>query len=39
MMLSMTTGWALLVVAGMLEGVWAPGLKCSAGFTKMAPQS
>ena len=31
------TAWALLVVAGLLEIVWALGLKYSDGFTKPLP--
>ncbi len=29
--------WILLTVAGLLEVVWATGLKQSKGFTKLAP--
>lgn len=31
------TAWGLLVVAGVLEIVWALGLKYSEGFTRPAP--
>jgi quaternary ammonium compound-resistance protein SugE len=31
---SATTAWLLLVVAGLLEIVWAVSMKASAGFTK-----
>lgn len=34
---SVGTAWALLVVAGLLEVVWALGLKYSDGFTKPLP--
>lgn len=29
--------WILLVIAGLFEVGWAFGLKCSAGFSKLAP--
>ena len=32
-----TTAWILLVIAGILEFVWATGLKYSEGFTKLGP--
>ena len=32
-----TTAWALLVIAGLLEVVWAIGMKYSDGFTRLAP--
>ena len=35
--MSATGAWMVLVVAGMLEVVWAIALKYSDGFTKMAP--
>ena len=31
--------WLLLVVAGLLEIVWAIGLKYSAGFTRLIPSA
>ncbi|MEI7443926.1 MAG: quaternary ammonium compound efflux SMR transporter SugE [Burkholderiales bacterium] len=34
---SVGTAWMLLVVAGLLEVVWALGLKYSDGFTKPLP--
>lgn len=39
MTLSATTAWALLAVAGVLEVVWALGLKYSDGFTRMTPSA
>lgn len=33
----MTTAWTLLIVAGLLEVVWAVGLKYTAGFTRLLP--
>jgi quaternary ammonium compound-resistance protein SugE len=33
----MTRAWLLLIVAGLLEVVWAIGLKMSEGFTKPIP--
>ena len=39
MTLSATTAWLLLAVAGVLEVVWALGLKYSDGFTKVAPSA
>jgi quaternary ammonium compound-resistance protein SugE len=33
----MTTAWLLLLCAGLLEVVWAIGLKYTAGFTRVAP--
>jgi quaternary ammonium compound-resistance protein SugE len=33
----MTTPWILLLVAGLLEVVWAIGLKYTDGFSKLAP--
>ena len=33
----MTTSWILLLVAGLLEVVWAIGLKYTDGFSKLAP--
>ena len=35
--MSATGAWMVLVVAGLLEVVWAIALKYSDGFTKMAP--
>ncbi|QDK45216.1 DMT family transporter [Bdellovibrio sp. HCB185ZH] len=32
-----TTAWILLVIAGVLEFIWATGLKYSEGFTKLVP--
>lgn len=32
-----TTAWIVLVIAGILEFVWATGLKYSEGFTKLWP--
>ena len=32
-----TTAWVLLVIAGVLEFIWASGLKYSEGFTKLVP--
>jgi quaternary ammonium compound-resistance protein SugE len=32
-----TTAWIVLVIAGILEFVWATGLKYSEGFTKLVP--
>jgi quaternary ammonium compound-resistance protein SugE len=31
----MSTGWTLLIVAGLLEVVWAVGLKYTEGFTRL----
>lgn len=33
----MTTAWVMLVVAGLLEVVWAISLKYTQGFTKLVP--
>lgn len=33
----MTTPWVLLLVAGLLEVVWAIGLKYTDGFSKLVP--
>jgi quaternary ammonium compound-resistance protein SugE len=33
----MTTSWILLLVAGLLEVVWAIGLKYTDGFSKLIP--
>ena len=33
----MTTSWVLLLVAGLLEVVWAIGLKYTDGFSKLIP--
>ncbi|XGC82211.1 multidrug efflux SMR transporter [Bdellovibrio bacteriovorus] len=35
--MSNTTAWIVLVVAGILEFIWATGLKYSEGFTKLGP--
>ena len=32
-----TTAWIVLVIAGVLEFIWASGLKYSEGFTKLVP--
>ncbi|MEK2690582.1 DMT family transporter [Bdellovibrio sp. GT3] len=32
-----TTAWIVLIVAGILEFIWASGLKYSEGFTKLVP--
>ena len=36
-MISQTSAWMVLVVAGLLEIVWAIGLKYADGFTKLGP--
>lgn len=33
----MTTSWLLLLIAGLLEVVWAIGLKYTEGFSKLLP--
>lgn len=33
----MTTAWTLLIIAGLLEIVWAVGLKFTNGFTRPLP--
>jgi quaternary ammonium compound-resistance protein SugE len=33
----MTTSWILLLIAGLLEVVWAIGLKYTEGFSKLIP--
>lgn len=33
----MTMAWIYLVIAGLLEIVWAIGMKSTAGFTKLGP--
>ncbi len=35
----MTTSWVLLLIAGLLEVVWAIGLKYTEGFSKLAPSA
>lgn len=35
--MSNTTAWIILLIAGILEFVWATGLKYSEGFTKLGP--
>jgi quaternary ammonium compound-resistance protein SugE len=35
----MTTAWTLLIVAGLLEVVWAVGLKYTEGFTRLTPSA
>ncbi len=35
----MSPGWTLLIVAGLLEIVWAVGLKYTAGFTRLVPSA
>jgi quaternary ammonium compound-resistance protein SugE len=34
---SLTTGWVLLVAAGLLEACWAVGLKYTGGFSRLLP--
>ncbi len=34
---SPTTAWILLVVAGVLETIWAVGMKSTDGFTRVGP--
>lgn len=35
----MSTSWILLVVAGLLEVVWAIGLKYTEGFSRLVPSA
>jgi len=35
----MSIGWTLLIVAGLLEVVWAVGLKYTHGFTRLLPSA
>lgn len=35
----MSTAWLLLLAAGLLEVVWAIGLKYTEGFTRLAPSA
>jgi quaternary ammonium compound-resistance protein SugE len=35
----MSTAWTLLIVAGLLEVVWAVGLKHTEGFTRLLPSA
>jgi quaternary ammonium compound-resistance protein SugE len=35
----MSMGWTLLIVAGLLEVVWAVGLKYTEGFTRLLPSA
>lgn len=35
----MSTAWTLLLVAGLLEVVWAVGLKYTVGFTRLLPSA
>jgi quaternary ammonium compound-resistance protein SugE len=35
--LSETTAWGVLIVAGLFEIVWSIGMKYSEGFTKLVP--
>lgn len=35
--MSPSMSWVILVLAGVLEGVWAVGLKYTQGFTKLWP--
>lgn len=35
----MSTGWTLLIVAGLLEVVWAVGLKYTESFTRLLPSA
>jgi quaternary ammonium compound-resistance protein SugE len=37
--MSSFTAWALLIVAGLLEVVWAVGLKYTDGFTRSVPST
>jgi quaternary ammonium compound-resistance protein SugE len=37
MVLSPTTAWIVLVVAGLMEIVWSIGMKYSQGFTRIGP--
>ncbi len=37
--MSTTWAWVLLTIAGLLEIVWAIGLKYTAGFTKLIPSA
>lgn len=36
-MMSTTTAWVLLVIAGLLEVCWAIGLRYTEGFTRLMP--
>jgi quaternary ammonium compound-resistance protein SugE len=35
----MSTGWILVIVAGLLEVVWAVGLKYTESFTRLLPSA
>jgi|SRR5438445_12300953 len=35
--MSTSTAWIVLLIAGILEFIWATGLKYSEGFTKLGP--
>lgn len=35
--MSVNQAWALLIVAGLLETIWAVGLKTTSGFSKLGP--
>jgi quaternary ammonium compound-resistance protein SugE len=35
----MGTAWTLLIIAGLLEVVWAVGLKYTQGFTRLLPSA
>jgi quaternary ammonium compound-resistance protein SugE len=35
----MSTGWILLIIAGLLEVVWAVGLKYTQGFSRLLPSA
>jgi quaternary ammonium compound-resistance protein SugE len=35
----MSSAWTLLIVAGLLEVVWAVGLKYTEGFTRLGPSA
>ena len=37
MVLTKTTAWMVLVVAGLMEIVWSIGMKYSEGFTRLGP--
>ena len=37
MVLTQTTAWMVLVVAGLMEIVWSIGMKYSEGFTRLGP--
>lgn len=37
--MSANTAWAILIVSGLFETVWAVGLKYTDGFTRLAPST